>query len=224
MILRLFLTFLNKSYRERSVPLEFSEKLQKLRKQKDLTQEQLAEQLFVSRTAISKWESGKGYPNIESLKSISKLFEVSIDQLLSGDEIINIATTENHSNMNKVFGYIYAMFDIMAVVFIFLPLYGKRVGNHIGMVNLLEHDSIPLWMYVSYWMIFISIIGLGIIQLLFSHFEKEKGRRNCLKVSFIAHSLAIILFAAAREPYVNALLFLFFTIKVLTLLKEKKTK
>jgi transcriptional regulator with XRE-family HTH domain len=47
--------------------MEFNEKLQELRKQKGLTQEELAEKLYVSRTAISKWESGRGYPNIESL-------------------------------------------------------------------------------------------------------------------------------------------------------------
>ncbi len=56
----------------------FNEKFQQLRKQNNLTQEQLAEQLFVSRTAISKWESGKGYPNIESLKNISKLAFFSV--------------------------------------------------------------------------------------------------------------------------------------------------
>ncbi|MEG2626288.1 MAG: bacitracin resistance transcriptional activator BcrR, partial [Christensenella sp.] len=52
--------------------MEFNEKLQELRKNKNLTQEQLAEQLYVSRTAISKWESGRGYPSIDSLKEISK--------------------------------------------------------------------------------------------------------------------------------------------------------
>ena len=54
--------------------MEFNEKLQELRKQKGLTQEELAEALYVSRTAISKWESGRGVPNIESLKAISKFF------------------------------------------------------------------------------------------------------------------------------------------------------
>ena len=49
--------------------MEFREKLQELRKQRGLTQEELAEKLFVSRTAISKWESGRGYPNIDSLKA-----------------------------------------------------------------------------------------------------------------------------------------------------------
>ena len=53
---------------------EFYEKLQELRKQKGLTQEELAEALYVSRTAISKWESGRGYPNIDSLKGIASYF------------------------------------------------------------------------------------------------------------------------------------------------------
>ena len=59
--------------------MEFNEKLQELRKNKNLTQEQLAEMLFVSRTAISKWESGRGYPSIDSLKEISKQVNDIID-------------------------------------------------------------------------------------------------------------------------------------------------
>ena len=71
--------------------MEFSEKLLELRKSRSLTQEELAEALFVSRTAISKWESGRGMPSIDSLKSIAKLFSVTIDELLSGDEVLTIA-------------------------------------------------------------------------------------------------------------------------------------
>ncbi len=68
--------------------MEFNEKLQELRKSRGLTQEELAKELFVSRTAVSKWESGRGYPNIESLKEISRYFSVSIDELICPDEII----------------------------------------------------------------------------------------------------------------------------------------
>jgi len=53
--------------------MEFNEKLQELRKQRGLTQEELAEKLYVSRTAISKWESGRGYPNIESRAQCKKI-------------------------------------------------------------------------------------------------------------------------------------------------------
>ena len=82
--------------------MEFNEKLQQLRIGKNLTQQQLAEQLYVSRTAISKWESGKGYPNIESLKCISRFFSITIDELLSSEELITLAEAENHSDRKSV--------------------------------------------------------------------------------------------------------------------------
>ena len=75
--------------------MEFNEKLQELRKQKGLTQEELSEKLYVSRTAISKWESGRGYPNIESLKAIAKFFSVTVDELLSTDEVLTIAEEDS---------------------------------------------------------------------------------------------------------------------------------
>ena len=78
--------------------MEFNEKLQELRKAKGITQEELAASLYVSRTAISKWESGRGYPNIESLKAIAIFFSVSVDELLSSDEILNIAEEDCKQN------------------------------------------------------------------------------------------------------------------------------
>ena len=71
--------------------MEFHEKLQELRKNKGLTQEELSQMLYVSRTAVSKWESGRGYPNIDSLKAIAKFFGITVDQLLSGEEVLTIA-------------------------------------------------------------------------------------------------------------------------------------
>ena len=136
--------------------MEFNEKLQQLRKQKNLTQEQLAEQLFVSRTAISKWESGKGYPNIESLKNISKFFSVSIDELLSSDEVLIIAETENKTNLNKIYSFIFGVIDIMAVLFILLPLYGEKREGYIYSVNLLSFKDTTKFNLVIYWIIFIQ--------------------------------------------------------------------
>ena len=66
--------------------MEFCEKLQKLRKQRGLTQEELAGALYVSRTAVSKWESGRGYPSLDSLKAIAAFFSVTVDELLTADE------------------------------------------------------------------------------------------------------------------------------------------
>ena len=76
----------------------FNEKLQNLRKNKGVTQEELAKSLFVSRTAISKWESGRGYPNIDSLKAIAKYFGVSVDELLSCEEVLVVAQESQKQN------------------------------------------------------------------------------------------------------------------------------
>lgn len=69
--------------------MTFGEKLKKLRKDNGLTQEQLAEKLYVTRTAVSKWETGNGYPAIDSLKMISELFGISIDELISDGDVEN---------------------------------------------------------------------------------------------------------------------------------------
>ena len=65
--------------------MTFAEKLKSLRKQASMSQEQLAEKLGVSRQAITKWETDTGIPDIENIKSISSLFDISIDELLSNE-------------------------------------------------------------------------------------------------------------------------------------------
>ena len=69
--------------------MTFGEKLKKARKGACLTQEQLAEKLMVSRQAITKWESNKGMPDIENLKGISKLLNVSVDYLLDDGRLLD---------------------------------------------------------------------------------------------------------------------------------------
>lgn len=64
------------------------QKITSLRKQKQMTQQDLADSLYVSRQAVSKWERGEGLPSIEILSNLTKLFEVSIDYLLDSSEIL----------------------------------------------------------------------------------------------------------------------------------------
>ena len=76
-------------------------RIAKYRKDKKLTQEELAQALFVSRAAISKWESGRGYPNIDSLKGLAQFFSVTIDELLSGGEALTIAEEDHRQRQNR---------------------------------------------------------------------------------------------------------------------------
>lgn len=202
--------------------MEFNEKLQQLRKQKNLTQEQLAEQLFVSRTAISKWESGKGYPNIESLKSISKLFSVTIDDLLSGEELISLAETENKSNLKKLYHFMSCILDIMAVACIILPLYGKPEGDHVYAVNLLSYTEQTEMNLIIYWCVFLAMIGIGVVRLVLTKLDKDVWNQLATKCSLILGGLAVCFFAAAKEPYGTTLVFLLFLGKMILWMKTRE--
>ncbi len=74
--------------------MEFNNKLYDLRKQKGFSQEELANRLNVSRQTISKWEVGESTPDMEKLVAISDLFEVSLDELVKGEEPKTAGTSE----------------------------------------------------------------------------------------------------------------------------------
>ena len=67
--------------------MDFSERLLTLRKEMDLTQEQLAEKMNVSRQSISKWESGQAVPELEKIIALSTIFDVTTDYLLKPSEV-----------------------------------------------------------------------------------------------------------------------------------------
>lgn len=204
--------------------MEFNEKLQQLRKQNNLTQEQLAEQLYVSRTAISKWESGKGYPNIESLKSISKLFSVSIDDLLSGEELISLAESENRSNIGKIYSLIFGILDLMVLTFLFLPLYGQQEGEFIDMVNLFALRDTSTITTTIYLILPILIAVLGVIELFIQYYDNDKWLNISKICSILLQAFAIVAFISTRHPYATLLMFIFFMIKILLLIKSSHIK
>ena len=135
---------------EKTGIMEFNEKLQELRKQKALTQEELAEILFVSRTAVSKWESGRGYPNIESLKAISKFFGVTIDELLSGDELLTIAEEDTRQKETFIFDMVFGLLDCSIAMFFFLPFFGQEADAMIQAVSLLSLTEIAPYLRILY--------------------------------------------------------------------------
>lgn len=204
--------------------MEFNEKLQQLRKEKSMTQEQLAEELFVSRTAISKWESGKGYPNIDSLKSISKLFSVSIDDLLSGEELISLAVDENRTNIKKIFSLIYGVLDLMALAFLFLPLFGQPDGEVIRAVNLFAFKDASSITRAIYLILPISMAVLGIVELAIQYFGNEKWLNASKVISILLQAFALLVFINTRQPYATSLVFMLFMIKVVLLIKGSHIK
>ncbi len=200
--------------------MEFKEKLQELRKRNGLTQEELAEILFVSRTAISKWESGRGYPNIDSLKAISKFFNLSIDELLSGEELLSIAEKDTEQKENYIRDLAFGLIDISVAIFFFLPIFGQKTNGILQEVSLLSLNGIATYLQIIYFLNVVGIIIFGILTLAFQKHQQLFWKQNKYKISLILNALGVLIFIISTQPYAATLLFMFFVIKVLMLIKH----
>lgn len=193
--------------------MEFHEKLQELRKNRGLTQEELAEALYVSRTAISKWESGRGYPNIDSLKEISNYFSISIDDLLSTEKLLSIAKRENKTNIQNMCNLLFGMVDISSFLLIVLPLYPNTINGFIYSVNLLSYVEIPLFILQLHWILLILNILIGIIEL------KIKNHKRITNISMIFSMILVLFLIMVKESYAITLAFILLIVKGILLLK-----
>lgn len=109
--------------------MELSAQIKKYRRSLDLSQEELAEKVYVTRQTISNWENGKNYPDIHSLLLLSSLFNVSLDQLIKGDietmkEIIDEQEVKKFNYYGNIFSIHFLILIISAApLFIWLEQY-----------------------------------------------------------------------------------------------------
>lgn len=202
--------------------MEFHEKLQELRKNRGLTQEELAEALYVSRTAISKWESGRGYPSIDSLKEISRFFSITIDDLLSSEKLLSIAEKENSSNIQSMCDLLLGIVDLCSFLLIVLPLYPSSIDGHIYSVSLFAYTEIPPWIRLIYWILFLSLIATGAAKTILMQISVEKGQKTITSCSIGLSITAVLFLALAQEAYAVTMVFLLLVVKGALLLKRTK--
>ena len=102
--------------------MEIGKQIRKYRQELKLSQDELAERIFVTRQSISNWENDKNYPDVKSLLLLSSLFDISLDTLVKGDleEMKEQIKTEDIRNLNKD-GVIYAIL-LLAVMILPVPL------------------------------------------------------------------------------------------------------
>lgn len=200
--------------------MEFHEKLQELRKQKNLTQEELSEILFVSRTAISKWESGPGYPSIDSLKAIAEFFGVTIDELLSNRELICIAEKDSHQKTQHMRDLVFGLIDCSVVMLFFIPLFGQQGGEIIRQVSLLSLQETPLFIKVAYFAIILLTVACGIATLALQNYSSIIWIKTKTILSMILTIISVVIFIASLQPYVAFFTFVLLIIKGALLLKR----
>ena len=134
--------------------MELNEQIKKYRTEMNISQEELAEKIYVTRQSISNWENGKTYPDIHSLLLLSSLFGISLDQLVKGDiEIMKEEIKkEEIAKMNR-YGKTYALMLIATAV-----------------------SAVPLFRWLGVW----AFIPWGIILAisLYFAFKVEKVKRD----------------------------------------------
>ena len=134
--------------------MEFGKQIKKLRQEAQLSQEELAERIYVSRQTISNWENDKSYPDVNSLVLLSETFQISLDKLIKGDiEVMkDVIQKEEIVKMNR-YGKIYTIMLIVTVV-----------------------SAVPLFMWLGVW----AFIPWGIIWALSMYFafQVEKVKKD----------------------------------------------
>ena len=134
--------------------MELNEQIKKYRTEMNLSQEELAEKIYVTRQSISNWENGKTYPDIHSLLLLSSLFGISLDQLVKGDiEVMkDVIQKEEIEKMNR-YGKTYAIMLIATAV-----------------------SAVPLFMWLGVWA-FIPWGTIWAISMYFA-FKIEKVKKD----------------------------------------------
>lgn len=97
--------------------VEFGEQLRRVREEKGMTQQSLAEQLYVTRQAVSRWECGDRYPDLLTTKKISQILEVSLDDLLSGKEMEKVVERNPVIEKKSVNNIMIALYAFVVISF-----------------------------------------------------------------------------------------------------------
>ena len=186
--------------------MEFNERLQELRKTKGLTQEELAQALYVSRTAVSKWESGRGYPSIDSLKEISRFFSVTIDELICSEEIIAAAKDDKERSLHKLIALVCSLLDVFVGMLLFIPAFGNGT-NSPSAVSLLSLTGIQQWIrYLFFGLIIITVLN-GFFGVVISGMDKPVWVRHTIVTGMIMTVICSAVFILTKQPYAGIICF-----------------
>lgn len=158
--------------------MTFGEKIKKLRNDNQMTQEELAEKILVTRTAVSKWETDKGYPSIDSLKLLSNLFNISIDELISDTDVENKHLLEEKEA---------SKFYKIAVIFLGISVAATLINYFCSIAYL--------------WIIsFIGVIGY-IICALFAKPKYKRAETKKYVITYILSRLFILILVIGLIVY-----------------------
>lgn len=201
-----------------------------LRKEKNLTQKDLANKLNVSDKAISRWETGKGFPDVDSLQALSDFFNISINELLAGEKAENktieeiaeeniisaIEETEKNKKSKKTT-------TIISIVFALIFLIPLMKGSVESIIELLGKYTLVEEPWMLVFMLFISLCiffsGLVVYK---GHYQllHKYHYRNVKDLSGYCHEIGKELMFMCIPLFLSSVLELWSSIEVIALLSK----
>ena len=127
--------------------MELGRQIKKYRNELSMSQDTLAERVFVSRQTISNWENDKSYPDVNSLVLLSEVFHTSIDNLIKGD--IEIMKQEVRNEDKKQFGRLRQVFAVMLLTMMITP---------IPLVHFLSYIGIAVWVVFAAATLYVALL------------------------------------------------------------------
>ena len=200
--------------------MTFGEKLKKLRTDKGLTQDEFAEKIYVTRTAVSKWETDRGYPNIDSLKAIAMFFSITVDELLSSNEMLKIAEEDNAQREKHFRDLVYALLDMSIATLLFLPFFAESRDGVIQSVSLITLGGIQLYLKMAYFAVVIGSFLAGVLTLVLQNCQAKPWQNSKTNISLVLGAIAVLLFVISSQPYAAVFAFVLLAIKALMLIKR----
>ena len=134
--------------------MELGKQIKKYRNERTLSQEALAEKVYVSRQTVSNWENDKSYPDVNSLVLLSEVFEISLDQLIKGD--VEMMKEQIDQTDQKKFELLSNIFTILFLAVLITP---------VPLVHFLSYAGLAIW---------IVILGAGSYAAMLVEREKKK--------------------------------------------------
>lgn len=164
---------------------------------------------------------GRGYPNIESLKAISEFFGVTVDELLSGEELLTISEEDNRKKENHFRDLVFGLLDLGVAMLLFLPFFGQKTEGVVQSVSLLSLTDAASYLKAGYYAVVIGVIVSGILTLALQNCERVFWVQNKRKISLLLNIAGVFLFVISQQPYAATFLLIFLIIKVLMLIKRQ---
>lgn len=127
--------------------MELGKQIRKYRKEQSLSQDELAEKVYVSRQTISNWENDKSYPDVNSLILLSEVFHTSIDNLIKGD--VEVMKEQVKNEDQKEFEKISRIFSVLFLAMMITP---------IPLIHYLKYAGIAIWVLLAVVTLYFSFI------------------------------------------------------------------